>query len=570
MKRIFLSLLILLLFLDGFAQTSESYKTIKDIPYRTSSSDNYITERCKLDVYYPADVTNFPTVVWFHGGGLSGGSKFIPAELLNSGLGVIAVNYRLLPKCDFTDCIDDAAAAVAWAFNEIEKYGGDKKKIFVSGHSAGGYLTNMIGLDKRWLKKYNIEADSIAALVPFSGHAISHFAYRQSKGMKETQPSIDEYAPLFYVRPDAPPMIIVSGDRELEMLGRYEENAYFWRMMKVAGHKEVYLYELDGYDHGAMASPAFHILKNHIKDIIKTSGNPLFPGWYADPEGIIYDDTYWIYPTYSDKYEKQTFFDCFSSKDLVNWKKHSSILNNDEVKWANKAMWAPSVIRKDNKYYLFFGANDVHEGEIGGIGVAVSDKPEGPYKDLLGKPLINEIVNGAQPIDQFVFRDDDGTYYMYYGGWKHCNITKLNSDFTALVPFEDGSLYKEVTPENYVEGPFMLKRGGKYYFMWSEGGWTGPDYSVAYAISDSPFGPFKRIGTILKQDDKIANGAGHHSVMQVPGTEDYYIVYHRRPLTETHGNHRETCIEKLYFNPDGTIRPVIMTLEGVKAQKIVK
>ena len=196
---------------------------------------------------------------------------------------------------------------------------------------------------------------------------------------------------------------------------------------------------------------------------VAKSGNPVFEGWYADPEGIIYGDTYWIYPTTRDLYEKQTFFDCFSSKDLVNWTKHTAILDTAEVKWAKIAMWAPSVINKDGKYYLFFGANDVHEGEIGGIGVAVSDRPEGPYKDLLGKPLINEIVNGAQPIDQFVFHDaDNDEYYMYYGGWKHCNMVRLNKDFTGLIPFEDGTIYKEVTPKDYVEGPFMFKKNGKY------------------------------------------------------------------------------------------------------------
>ena len=200
----------------------------------------------------------------------------------------------------------------------------------------------------------------------------------------------------------------------------------------------------------------------------------------------------------------------------MNWTKHTAILDTAEVKWAKIAMWAPSVINKDGKYYLFFGANDVHEGEIGGIGVAVSDRPEGPYKDLLGKPLINEIVNGAQPIDQFVFHDaDNDEYYMYYGGWKHCNMVRLNKDFTGLIPFEDGMIYKEVTPKDYVEGPFMFKKNGKYYFMWSEGGWTGPDYKVAYAISDSPFGPFNRIGEVLRQNFDIANGAGHHSIMHV-------------------------------------------------------
>lgn len=141
----------------------------------------------------------------------------------------------------------------------------------MAGHSAGGYLTSMIGLDKKWLTAYGMDPDSIAALIPFSGHAISHFAYRESLGMKVTQPSIDAFAPIYYVRPDAPPLVIVSGDRDLEMLGRYEENAYFWRMMQVVGHSATYLYELGGYDHGAMAAPAFHILKNHIKQILTES-----------------------------------------------------------------------------------------------------------------------------------------------------------------------------------------------------------------------------------------------------------------------------------------------------------
>ncbi|MFZ4262223.1 glycoside hydrolase family 43 protein [Sphingobacterium sp. HJSM2_6] len=292
--------------------------------------------------------------------------------------------------------------------------------------------------------------------------------------------------------------------------------------------------------------------------------NPVIPGWYADPEGIVYDNKYWIFPTYSAPYEKQVHFDAFSSKDLVNWTKHPSIIDTAEVKWAKRAMWAPSVIEKDGKYYFFFAANDVHQGEVGGIGVSVADKPEGPYKDLLGKPLISDIVNGAQPIDQFVFKDKDGQYYMFYGGWRHCNVVKLSDDFKSLVPFEDGSIYKEVTPENYVEGPFMFIRDNKYYFMWSEGGWTGPDYKVAYAISDSPFGPFKRIGTILQQDPTIATGAGHHSVIKVPKKEKYYIVYHRRPLDKKLAHERETCIDEMIFDKDGLIQPVKMTFEGVK------
>ncbi|MBF0728575.1 glycoside hydrolase family 43 protein [Bacteroides acidifaciens] len=299
------------------------------------------------------------------------------------------------------------------------------------------------------------------------------------------------------------------------------------------------------------------------------SGNPIFSGWYADPEAVVFDNKYWIYPTSSLPFEQQLYMDAFSSEDLVNWEKHPKVLSVENISWLRKALWAPAVIEANGKYYFYFGANDIKNNEeIGGIGVAVADTPIGPFKDVLGKPLIGKIVNGAQPIDQFVFKDDDGQYYMYYGGWGHCNIVKMGTDLISIVPFEDGSMYKEVTPENYVEGPFMLKRNGKYYFMWSEGDWNGPDYSVAYAIADSPFGPFRRMGQILKQDKNIATGAGHHSIIKGLDKDEWYIVYHRHPLGDTDGNHRVTCIDRMYFSQDGSILPVEMTNTGVKAASL--
>jgi beta-xylosidase len=327
------------------------------------------------------------------------------------------------------------------------------------------------------------------------------------------------------------------------------------------------------------------------------AANPIVKGWYADPEIRVYGDTYWIYPTYSADagqparpsvftpdqqrmrarsdliwapFLTQTFLDAFSSRDLVHWTRHERVLDVADVAWAAYAVWAPSAIAHDGKYYLFFGANDIKSnGQLGGIGVAVSDRPEGPFRDALGKPLIGQIHNGAQPIDQMVFKDDDGQAYMVYGGWKHANVVKLAPDLLSVVPFPDGTTYKEITPDPaYVEGPFMARRRGVYYFMWSEGEWTGPDYRVAYAMGPSPFGPFKRVGTILAQDGRIARGAGHHSIVNVPGTDEWYIAYHRRPLGETDGNHRELAVERLYFNDDGTIRPVVMTNEGVAARLV--
>jgi beta-xylosidase len=287
-----------------------------------------------------------------------------------------------------------------------------------------------------------------------------------------------------------------------------------------------------------------------LPDGKRPAGNPVFQGWYADPEGIVFGDRYWIYPTYSAPYDKQVFFDAFSSPDLVRWTKHERILDTNAVTWLRRALWAPSIIEREGRYFLFFSGNDIQNNQQpGGIGVAVAERPEGPFRDHLGKPLIDRFHNGAQPIDPFVFRDGDGRHYLFYGGWRHCNVARLRDDFRGFDAFPDGKVFKEIS---------------------SEGGWTGPNYSVAYAIADSPLGPFQRIGKILQQDPKVATGAGHHSVIQVPGKDVYYMVYHRRPLGETDGNYRVTCIDRMEFDEQGFIRPVKITFEGVAARPLAK
>lgn len=263
----------------GFGLTAYSqdikYETKQNIPYYNaaiSQADEYINERCVLDIYYPKNVKDFPTIIWFHGGGLTGGNKDIPIQLMEKGVCIVAVNYRLYPKVKAPLYIDDAAAAVSWVFKNVADMGGDPSLIFVSGHSAGGYLASMIGLDKSWLNKYDIDADKIAGLIPFSGHTITHFTVREERGIPGTQPIVDSLAPLYHVRPDAPPLLLITGDRELELLGRYEENAYLMRMMKIAGHKETTLYELNGYGHG-MTEPAFPLLLKEVQRIKEVKNN---------------------------------------------------------------------------------------------------------------------------------------------------------------------------------------------------------------------------------------------------------------------------------------------------------
>ena len=260
--------LLLFLFLLGAVLTvsaQPNFKTFTDITYKTG--DTYTEERCVLNIRTPDQNGSFPVVIWFHGGGLTGGNKYFPKELLYEEMVLVAANYRLSPKVEVKECIDDAAAAVDWVFRNIESYGGNPEMLIVSGHSAGGYLTLMVGLDKKYLKKYNRDANEIRALFPFSGHTITHFTVRKERGIPGTQPVVDEMAPLYHVRKDAPPLYLMTGDRDLEMLGRYEENAYMWRMMKVVGHDSTYLFEFDGHKHGPMVGPGCHVLLNYIHEL---------------------------------------------------------------------------------------------------------------------------------------------------------------------------------------------------------------------------------------------------------------------------------------------------------------
>lgn len=268
MKRLFALLFALGLCWTGAWAQDAAYRTVENIPYRDAAGDRNIDSMCRLDVCYPVDKTGFSTVIWYHGGGLTGGRRELPAALKNKGFAIVGVDYRLSPSVTVADCVDDAAASAAWVVKNIASYGGDPKRIFVAGHSAGGYLTSMIGLDKRWLEPYGIDPDTaFVALIPYSGQVVTHFERRRELGLPDTQPLVDDMAPLNYVRPDCRPILILSGDREREMLGRYEENAYFWRMMRVAGHPDVRIYEFDGFDHGNMPQAGHFVAVRYIREM---------------------------------------------------------------------------------------------------------------------------------------------------------------------------------------------------------------------------------------------------------------------------------------------------------------
>jgi len=229
------------------------------------------TKSCVLDLYYPENVKDYATVIWFHGGGLTEGKKSIPEKLRNQGFAVASVNYRLSPAVKSPVYVEDAAAAIAWIFKNIGHYGGSDRRIYLTGHSAGGYLVLMVGLDKHYLADHGIDANRIAGLLPLSGQCITHFTVRKERGISDKQPIVDDMAPLYHVRADAPPLALITGDREQELLGRYEENAYLRRMMIIAGHRRTTLDEIPGKDHGGMVDPGLDLFLRHFHEMDGTN-----------------------------------------------------------------------------------------------------------------------------------------------------------------------------------------------------------------------------------------------------------------------------------------------------------
>lgn len=289
--------------------------------------------------------------------------------------------------------------------------------------------------------------------------------------------------------------------------------------------------------------------------------NPISKNWYADPESRVYGDTVFMYVTNSLPFDEQKNLDLVTTKDLENYEIHRDILDMATYNGAVRAIWAPTVVDKDGKYYLVFAANDIYsEDEIGGLYIGVCDNPYGPFKNVFadGRPLLNKIYNKAQPIDAHFFKDDDGTIYLLYGGWKHLMVCVMNDAMDGFnkipEPAFDG-IAKEITPKDYVEAPYVMKIDGKYHLMYSSGNWGDGTYMVKAGVSDSLFETFEFYDDILKTSE-IADGPGHNSAFYFKG--QHYVAYHRRIICDNDGNHRLLCVDKLDIK-DGKFMPVVMT-----------
>lgn len=291
----------------------------------------------------------------------------------------------------------------------------------------------------------------------------------------------------------------------------------------------------------------------------KTTKGPVIPGLFADPHIVNFNGRYYLYPT-TDGYASWsgTYYKAFSSTDLVNWTDHGVILDHGpDVSWADNSAWAPAVASANGRYYLYFSGGAASGDTTKQLGVAVADSPTGPFRDALGRPLVRgDQFSGGQAIDPMVFTDDNGQSYLYWGQGV-ARAVPLNPDMVSFDP----ARVRVVTPPGYNEAPFVFKRDGVYYLMWSENDTRSEDYRVAYATGSSPLGPWTKRGVVLqKRLEAGIKGTGHHSVVRAPGTDTWYIAYHRFAVPAGNGTNRETAIDRMEFNVDGTIRPVVPTL----------
>jgi hypothetical protein len=290
----------------------------------------------------------------------------------------------------------------------------------------------------------------------------------------------------------------------------------------------------------------------------KTTKGPVIPGLFADPHLTTFNGRYYLYPT-TDGYAgwSGTYYKAFSSTDLVNWTDHGVILDHGpDVSWADNSAWAPAVAARNGRYYLYFSGGLASGNTAKQLGVAVSDSPVGPFRDALGRPLVPSGQYSGQAIDPMVFTDDDGQSYLYWGQGA-ARVVRLNSDMVSFDPAQ----VRVITPAGYNEASFVFKRNGTYYFMWSENDTRSEDYRVAYATGSSPLGPWTKRGVVLqKRLDVGVRGPGHHSVVRAPGTDTWYVAYHRFAVPAGNGTNRETTIDRMEFNADGTIRPIVPTL----------
>jgi hypothetical protein len=347
-KPLFVFVMILFSHFTIISAQDLKYKTLRDVPYLPSSDTNkYMLERCKLDIYAPTTGSGYPTLIFFHGGGLTCCDKYIPSVFQNRKSIVVSPEYRLSPKAKCPAYLEDAAAAVAWVMKNIEKYGGDPSKIYVCGHSAGAYLSTMICLNKKYLEKYDLDPDNLAGLFSYSGQMTTHFTICNERGLNvgSDVKLIDEFAPLNFIRKTKLPMYFFIGDSLLDMGGRYPQNAEITYQLKSCGSPNVMFTEIKGKDHNAMSDSAMTISLGYILSTKQDSANNIKETSYSDIS--IYPN-----PTRSGVFFIESVSEIerlgiFDNSGKIVFESFDSIKQPIDISFLRKGAYILRIIRKD-------------------------------------------------------------------------------------------------------------------------------------------------------------------------------------------------------------------------------
>ena len=362
--------------------------------------------------------------------------------------------------------------------------------------------------------------------------------------------TLSSHPPILKQRAEGPATVTI-GDKTLLYVDFYANNHYGlfettdWQTWKDVTATANFV---QGQRHGSIFAVSTNLVRSLCQLTAAAAPKPILDGFTADPAIRVFGDTYYVYPTSDKPNWLTTDFSVWSSKNLVDWKKEGLILDvTKDLSWAKLRAWAPDCVQRNGKFYFYFCAD-------GKVGVGISDRPTGPFKDALDRPLLQRGGKiRVNTIDPYPLIDDDGQAYLYYGNGNSMEVVKLKPDMITL----DGDPV-DISPKGFREGIVVFKRAGKYYFMWSIDDARSPNYRVGWGISDTPFGPVKSPENdfIVLQKHGIVVGTAHHSVVNVPGTDRWYVAYHRHAIPGGGGYKRETCLVRMEFNPDGTIRPM--------------
>ncbi|MBS2211308.1 family 43 glycosylhydrolase [Carboxylicivirga mesophila] len=570
-----MSLIISLLFVFSSAITAVIkpdtiivYKTVDDVDL-------------SLHVFFPDGHTSHdskPAIVFFHGGGFKSGSPehfYGQCQYLASrGMVAISAQYRT-EKANGTspiECIKDGKSAIRWVYSHATVFGIDKGQIVAGGGSAGGHIAASTAV----LSGFNeADEDTSVSCVPKALVLFNPVLNNgpDGYGYERVGDFYKQFSPHHNLHINTPPTLIMVGTED-KLFTPPMAKAYKKKMENMGLRCDLIFYQ--GYGHaffnkgqseemyyqtmidvdrflislGYLAGEP-STLQSFREVHFKKKDNPFVKHIYsADPSAHVFNDKMYVYTSHDEdtaSYFNMIDWHVFSTENMVDWTDHGAVFSLDDINWADKWAWAPDCVERDGKYYFYYPV------ERAKIGVAVSDSPIGPFKDVLGKPLIDNTGQvehiGKEPIDPSVLIEK-GQAYMYFG-CREPKVVKLKKNMMALKGDVQELKIKGIEGDNehfggfYGEAPWVFKRKDTYYLLYSNG-W-GKTSTLVYATSKKPMGPFNFQGEVM---DVVSSWTSHGSIVQFK--DKWYVFYHNMDLSNNNYR-RSICFDELTFDENGRI-----------------